>query len=303
MIRLISALLVALNFLLAAPAWAQPSAAKAKTQYIQVNGDRIAYRKLGRGNPMVMVNRLRGTLDTWDPLFLDQLAASNTVIIVDYPGVGYSAGQLPPDMAKVATFIANFSTALKLDRFIIAGWSWGGAAAQAFLTDYPERVTHAVLIGTNPPGDIKVPFQPQWLERALKPINDLADEEILFFEPASPRSLLAAKASHERIYARPDVTPKIPATPEAFQPFFMAITAFKDDKENRRSKLTQMETPILVLSGTNDTSTSVLNWYPLIGLIPRGQLIVLPESGHGPQHQYPTLATKYIKDFLMHAAD
>lgn len=303
MIRWIPALLVALNFLLVAPAWAQPGAVKAKTQYIQVNGDRIAYRKLGRGAPMVMVNRLRGTLDTWDPLFLDQLAASNTVIIVDYPGVGYSSGQLPPDMAKVASFIADFSSALKLDRFIIAGWSWGGAAAQAFLIDYPARVTHAVLIGTNPPGDIKVPFQPQWLERALKPVNDLADEEILFFEPASPRSLRAAKASHERIHARPDITSKIPATQEAFQPFFMAITGFKDDKENRRGKLAQIQTPILVLSGTNDTSTSVLNWYPLIGQIPRGQLIVLPESGHGPQHQYPALAAKYIKDFVRHAED
>ncbi len=39
-------------------------------------------------------------------------------------------------------------------------------------------------------------------------------------------------------------------------------------------------------------------WYPLVGRIPRAQLIVLPESGHGPQHQYPELSAKYIAAFL-----
>jgi pimeloyl-ACP methyl ester carboxylesterase len=40
------------------------------------------------------------------------------------------------------------------------------------------------------------------------------------------------------------------------------------------------------------------DWYPLIGRIPRGQIVVLPQSGHGPQHQYPHLAAEYIAAFL-----
>jgi pimeloyl-ACP methyl ester carboxylesterase len=28
------------------------------------------------------------------------------------------------------------------------------------------------------------------------------------------------------------------------------------------------------------------------------QLLVLPQSGHGPQHQYPELSAQYIADFV-----
>lgn len=51
---------------LASPALAQDTAATAETRYVQVNGDRIAYRRIGTGSPIVLANRMRGTLDTWD---------------------------------------------------------------------------------------------------------------------------------------------------------------------------------------------------------------------------------------------
>jgi len=55
---------------------------------------------------------------------------------------------------------------------------------------------------------------------------------------------------------------------------------------------------MLILCGDNDPSVPATNWYPLVGRIPLGQVIVLPQSGHGPQHQYPHLAAKYIVAFL-----
>jgi pimeloyl-ACP methyl ester carboxylesterase len=55
---------------------------------------------------------------------------------------------------------------------------------------------------------------------------------------------------------------------------------------------------MLILSGDNDPSVPATNWYPLMGQIPRAQLIVLPQSGHGPQHQYPELSAQYIGAFL-----
>lgn len=56
-------------------------ALKAVTQYAVVNHHKIGYRKFGKGAPVIVTNRFRGTLDTWDPLFLDLLAQQNTVII------------------------------------------------------------------------------------------------------------------------------------------------------------------------------------------------------------------------------
>lgn len=174
----------------------------------------------------------------------------------------------------------------------------GGVVAQTLLLDYPQAVSHAVLIGTAPPGPGQAPVQPQWLERALEPVNDLADEVVLFFEPSSESSRAAAQASHGRIYARPGVAERIPAQEKELQPFLTMAGEFKADALGRRAQLTTSRTPILILCGDNDPSVPATNWFPLSGKIPRGQLVVLPQSGHGPQHQYPDLTAKYIEAFL-----
>ena len=279
------------------------TASTALTEYVEVDGNRIAYRSIGSGTPIVLLTRMRGTLDTWDPLFLDQLAVTHRIITVDYPGIGYSAGSLPTDVAEVAAFVDAVTTRLGLSRFAVVGWSWGGIVAQAVLLRYPERVSHAVLVGTAPPGPGQAEIQKVWLERALKPINDLGDEEILFFEPTSESSRRAAKLSRERIYARPDVVSKIPSTEPEFQRYFKAAEGFRTDAIGRREQLTKSRMPILILCGDNDPSVPATNWYPLVGSIPRAQLIVLPEAGHGPQHQYPELSGKYIVAFLQSVAE
>ena len=277
---------------------APETAATAETRDVEVSGDRIAYRRIGTGAPIVVANRMRGTLDTWDPLFLDTLAERHTVITFDYPGVGYSSGKLPDNIGRVSAFVDDLTRALGFDKFVMMGWSWGGATAQAVLLDHPQRVTHAIILGANPPGQVDVPIQQAFIDRALKPVNDLADEEVLFFEPNSEFSRNAAKTSHERIYARPGVTERIPSTMEQIQVYLKAAGAFHEDTARRRQKLMTTRTPILIVCGDNDISTAAANWFPLSGKIPNAQLLVYPESGHAPHHQYPELTARYISAFL-----
>ncbi len=65
------------------------------TQFTLIGGQKLAYQRFGSGMPLVLVNRFRGTMDTWDPLFLSSLATKNELILFDYPGIGLSEGQLP----------------------------------------------------------------------------------------------------------------------------------------------------------------------------------------------------------------
>lgn len=285
------------SLLLTLPALAQQDAASTPTRFIQVKGERIAYRSIGRGTPMLLATRMRGTLDTWDPLFLDALAKHHTVITFDYPGIGYSAGTQLADIGRAASFVADLAAALKLERFIATGWSWGGTVMQTLLIQYPDRVSHAVLIGTTPPGKPERPIQPVFIERAFKPYNDLADDEILFFEPASERSREANRRSRERIYARPGVADRIPSRPEQIQPYLSAAKQYHEDSAGRLEALTRSKVPMLILCGDNDISVPAQNWFPLVGKID-AQLIVLPQSGHGPQHQYPEVSARYIADFI-----
>jgi len=85
---------------------------------------------------------------------------------------------------------------------------------------------------------------------------------------------------------------------EEFKLFFEAARKFHEEKEGIREALSRPDVPMLILCGDNDPSTPADNWFPLVRKIPRGQLLILPRTGHGPQHQFPQLSADYIHVFL-----
>lgn len=272
-------------------------AENATTQYAEISGRTLAYRSIGSGNPIILVNRFRGTIDTWDPLFLDKLAQKYRVITFDYSGIGYSTGTLASDITDVAKDIKDLADYLKIEKTIILGWSYGGLVTQVATIQYPELITQTVLIGTGPPGERDVPLGQAFLDHALKPINDFDDEIVLFFEPTSEVSKILGKASHDRIAKNIDVS-KIPSTMEVFQLYFNGSAGLTEDKEGYKEKLKKVKTPILIISGDNDISFAIENWYPLTRQLPTAQIIVLPQTGHAPHHQEVELVGNYIINFL-----
>ncbi|MFD0764575.1 alpha/beta fold hydrolase [Mucilaginibacter lutimaris] len=269
----------------------------AETKFIDLSGEKLAYRMFGEGPPVLFYNRFRGILDTWDPLFLDTLAREHTLILFDYPGTGDSEGQLSTDIYAVADLGIRLLDHLGIGKFDVAGWSYGGLVAQTALFGNTGRIGKAVLIGTNPPGINEVPFDKSFFEKALKPVNDLEDEYTLFFEPASQKSRAAAQASHERIARRLDRS-KIPATQEQFQRYFGGSAMLKEDTHNFRGGYKTIQNPVLVISGDHDISFAVENWFPLLKQAPAMQHFILNDAGHGPQHQEPELIADYINLFL-----
>ena len=273
------------------------TATTTKTQFAIIDNQKLAYRKIGSGTPIILANRFRGTLDTWDPLFLELLAENNTVITFDYAGIGYSEGELPTDIKNVAAEVTKLADFLKIDKFIAMGWSYGGLVAQYTTFLNPNRVLKTVVIGSNPMGKNAMGIEQAFMERALKPVNDFEDAVVIFYEPASEKSRAAAAASRDRIFAHADVT-KIPATQEIFNRYFAVVPQLSADTDQFREAYTTLKTPVLVISSDHDISFPVENWFPLLKNAPMVQHIILPDSGHGMQFQYPELSTQYINIFL-----
>ncbi len=267
------------------------------TQFAAVEGRTLAYRIMGKGSPIIFINRFRGTLDTWDPLFLAQMAQQYQIILFDYTGIGSSTGELPTDVTLVAKDIKDLADYLKIEQTAILGWSYGGTIAQVATLLYPELITHAVLIGTGPRGKNEAPLEQAFLDAALKPINSFEDEIILFFEPDSPTSVTAAKASHDRIAKQLDIS-KIPSTMEVFDRYFQGGAGYREDQQNFREQLKSVKIPMLIVCGDHDISFPVENWYPFTRKLQNAQIITFLKSGHAPQHQYPELAAQYIIHFL-----
>ncbi|KOS04840.1 alpha/beta hydrolase [Flavobacterium akiainvivens] len=276
---------------------AQITAYNSKTQYAELNGRKLAYRSIGKGPAIILVNRFRGTLDTWDPLFLDNLAQNFRVITFDYTGIGHSSGTLPTDLSFVAQDIKDLATHLNLSKITVMGWSYGGLVSQITAIKFPKLVEKLILIGTGPLGKREVPLEPLFLETAIKPEYDLNDEIILFFEPLSESSKKEAQASHDRIAQRIDRS-KVPSAADVLQRYVQGAEAAHEDKAGMLEELKATTIPILVVSGDHDISFAIENWFPLLRILTTAQFIIFPLTGHAPQHQFPGLVANYINSFL-----
>lgn len=57
---------------------------------LQTDGAQIAYRRIGAGRPLLVLNGFAATSADWDPTFIDRLASSNELILLDNRGIGHS---------------------------------------------------------------------------------------------------------------------------------------------------------------------------------------------------------------------
>lgn len=275
------------------------SAVDADTRLVEVGGRKLAYRVVGTGRPLVLCNRFRGILDSWDPAFIDALARHFTVVTFDFSGFGRSTGTPSYAPSSLANDARDLIGALELGKVVVGGWSIGGTGVQVLITEHPEVATHAVLIATAPPGEIVMSPERLFYERALKPVNDLDDETVLFFEPASASSRAAAVRSHERIARRVrDLSPAIP--PEVFLRLLEGKSreVIFEDVLGTREKLKKVTIPLMNLAGDHDIVMPVENWYARMKELPNMQTFVFSHAGHGPQHELPEASAEYIATFV-----
>lgn len=278
---------------------AMTTAIDAPNQFLEINGRKLAWRSVGEGRPIVLCTRFRGNLDQWDPAFLDALAASGfRVVTFDYSGLGLSTGTASYNPFEMAKDPRDLIAGLGLRDVVIGGWSLGGIVAQVALVQYGELITHAVLMGTTPPGPIVKPAEQLFFDTASIAETQFEDEVILFFEPRSESSRQAARRSVDRIAARKEgrsvdvpiefarANLKVDRTAPRF-PALPILEALKTTKK-----------PILHIGGDHDIIFPVENWYALNGELPTLQLLTFPSAGHGPHHQHPEAAAAHIATFV-----
>ena len=256
------------------------SSISAPINFIQVDGLKIAHKVIGKGKPIIFLARFRGTLNDWDPAFVDAVAKSYQVILFDAPGVGRSSGITPTSVTKWADQAVQFSRTIEIEHAMFLGWSMGGAVAQIIAVNHPAIVDKLVLLATGPSGNPDfVSGNPEFGTRARKPVYDFDDYQFLFFY-ASETAKAACASYLERVALIEDRD--LAATPESYQNMTIAMADFKANKEkNYFNALKDIDKPVLIANGKFDPSYPLMNSYVLEREIPNSKLIVYPDAGHG----------------------
>lgn len=174
----------------------------AKTQFVDVKGNRIAYRILGNedGIPLVLLPGLGGSMDDWDPAVTDGLAKQYKVILFDNKGVASSKGNTPDTIQEMADDAIDFIQALHFSKVNIMGFSMGGFVAQRVILTRPGLIDKVILTGTGPQGAIGLSNLPTIIAGTAGLGPEASFLKFGFTESAA--SIAAGKAAYERIQLR-----------------------------------------------------------------------------------------------------
>jgi pimeloyl-ACP methyl ester carboxylesterase len=271
---------------------------QAATKTVQVAGTPFAYREVGptTGVPVVFLHHFTAVLDDWDPAVVDGIAAERRVILVDLRGVGGSGGTTPDSIEAMAADTVAFVEALGLSTVDLLGFSLGGMIAQVIVAQRPDLVRRVILAGTAPAGDQGPAATGAILQAALDKAGAQGKhpKHFLFFSP-TPAGQAAADAFLARLEDRTDDRD----APVSNGTIGAQLTALaKWEQGTSPAALTNVNKPVLVVNGDDDTMLPTSHSFHLTQLLPNVQLSIYPDSGHGGIFQHHDLFVAQALDFL-----
>jgi poly(3-hydroxyoctanoate) depolymerase len=243
-----------------------------EVQFIEVDGVtlRVAIQRGGGGGmPLLLFNGIGANLELVVP-FMEALD-DKEIIVFDVPGVGRSPmSWRPRRFSGLATLAAKLLDRLGYPEVDVAGVSWGGALAQQFARQYPQRCRRLILAATSP-GSVMIPGRPKALMKMITPQRYL-----------SPGYMRKAAADIYGGEARrsPEVmthhTSRIVA-PQVMGYIYQLLAGWGWTSIHWLHKLKQ---PTLVLAGSDDPLVPTANARILSLLIPNNRLFIVPGGGH-----------------------
>ncbi len=262
--------------------------------FISIGGARVRVRIEGPEDaPVIIMNHgYTHSLETWND-WAAALEGEYRVVRYDLSGHGLTGPdpELRYAPEERAAFLGALMDELDIERAIVAGNSLGGLVAWRFASAFPDRVEALLLVA---PGVFS--------------INGVSDEPVpvplamRVFLMTAPKSGMRKAA--EKVYG--DDSKVTDATVERMRDMIRrkgngaalvnALTEFT--LPDPTEKLKALETPTLILWGTEDAIIPIDHGERMAALMPNAQLVILAGVGHVAQEEAPEETLTHVSPFL-----
>jgi pimeloyl-ACP methyl ester carboxylesterase len=251
--------------------------------FVEVGGTRQHVVERGSGPPVVLVHGAFGGLQDFSATIQDELARRYRTVAWDRPGHGYSerAPEVddPGDQAEV---LLELVRALRLERPLLVGFSYGGAVALAAALLAPLELRGVVLVNS-PSHPWPEPTELKYSLPLAPVLGPLLTETLV-----TPLGALLARASVEQAFAPlpvPEAFARSPVLlalrPEGFRANAEDMRALKPFLEQQVSRYPGLAVPVTLIVGTGDRVVSpTLHGPALSAASKRVRVIEVEGAGH-----------------------
>lgn len=256
----------------------------------ELNGVDIHYEVVGRGEPVVLLNGVMMTTQSW-VLQTSVLRRRYRCVLHDFRGQLLSEKPAGPfDLDDHAEDLRALLDHLGIERCHMVGTSYGGEVGLVFALTYPGRVKSlSVIASVSEVGEELDRQVATWARAAAETPDDLY------------RISLPMNFSAKFVAANPDVIDKGEARIQACPPEFFSglvtlIDAFR--RLDITGELHRIDCPTLILVGGADVLKTESYSRLLAENIPAAEFLVVPDAGHAVIIEKPGEVNTALLGFL-----
>jgi len=255
---------------------------------------RLAYSISGEEEapPVVFVNGLGGA----QAAFLHQVrhfSKSRQVLTYDHRGIGTSdVVDTSAHMADFASDLIRLLDELQINRADFVGLSFGGRVLLQLAAGWPERVRSLVIGGTSAGGDLHEPGDGD-THRTLRAARGGTEEDWAVHIAPLLFGRRYCERYPERLLSLARWKARHPTNPVGLDRQWEAWDSF-----DLGDQLGEITCPVLVLHGTDDRLSPIVNAERLEAHLPNATLQFMEGVGHSPNVEEPGAFNAAIEGFL-----
>lgn len=271
-------------------------------KFLELHGDRVAYRDAGDGEVLLLIHGMAGSSATWRSV-LPPLSKKFRVIAPDLLGHGESAKPRSDySLGAFAVLLRDFLDELGVSQATVVGHSLGGGVAMQFIYQHPDYGKRLVLIGSGGLGpDVG------WILRLLSAPGAELVLPIIAPKPVLTagnklRSWFRGAGIHSPRGAETWSAYSSLADRQARESFLKTLRSVVDYRGQAVSALNRLharaDLPVMAIWGDRDNIIPVEHAYAIHNSRTDTRLEVLPGVGHYPQVEAPNEVVELIEDFI-----
>jgi pimeloyl-ACP methyl ester carboxylesterase len=271
-------------------------------KFLELHGDRVAYRDDGDGEVLLLIHGMAGSSDTWRSV-IPQLSKNFRVIAPDLLGHGESAKPRSDySLGAFAVFLRDLLDELGVSQATVVGHSLGGGVSMQFVYQHPDYIKRLVLISSGGLGpDVGLVLRLLSAPGAELVLPIIAPKPVLAAGNKVRSWLRGAGIQSPRGAELWSAYSSLSdgATRASFLRTLRSVVDYRGQAVSALNRLAlRTELPVMAIWGDSDSIIPVDHAYAAHEARTDSRLEILPGIGHFPQVEAPNEVVELIEDFI-----